>query len=114
MNVIPPCRPVLPDGWFYPDDDTALTLHAELLRELLPGHALIGREVETFAWREVATDDVLFRHTEEPDRFTVIYRSWRGRTEIDGKYPAVEFDRIFVDFLAEEKRHYGLTPPEGV
>jgi hypothetical protein len=108
---IPLFRPTLPLGWYYPDCNTALKLHAELLREVPPGHALIGREVETFAWRDGATDDVLFRHTGEPDRFTIIHLSWVGRTEINAEHPAVEFDGTFVEFLAEEKRLFGLTPP---
>jgi hypothetical protein len=106
-------RPALPLGWFYPDADTALTLHAELLRELPPGHLLTGRVVDVFAWRGGATDDVLFRHRDEPERFTVIHLSWLGRTEINAEYPAVEFDGPFAAFLAAEKRLYGLTPPEG-
>ena len=61
-----------------------------------------------------ATDDVLFRHTDEPERFTVIHLSWLGRTEINSKHPTVEFDGTFAEFLAEEKRLYGLTTPEDV
>jgi hypothetical protein len=114
MSAIPLSRPALPEGWFYPDDDTARDLHAELQRELPPGHILAGRPVETFAWREGATDDVLFRHAGEPDRFTVIHLSWLGRTEINSSHPAVEFDGTFAGFLADEKRRYGLTPPDGV
>ena len=114
MSVIPPSRPALPQGWSYPDHDTATNLHDELLRELPQGHVLAGRPVETFAWRAGATDDVLFRHTDEPDRFTVIHLSWLGRTEIAAEYPAVEFDGTFAEFLAEEKRLYGLTPPGDV
>jgi hypothetical protein len=114
MSVIPPSRPALPQGWFYPDRDTARELRAELLRELPPDHALAGRPVETFAWREGATDDVLFRHTDEPDRFTVIHLSWLGRAEINAEHPAMEFDGTLAEFLAKEKRLYGLTPPEDV
>src|SRR5947208_1909467 len=87
MSIDPPDRTPLPQGWFRPDDDTALNLHAELLRELPPGHVLTGREVETIAWREGATDDVLFRHADKPDRFTVVHLTWRGRTEISSEYP---------------------------
>lgn len=114
MSIDPSDHPALPQGWFYPDRDTAPNLHTELLRELPPGHVLTGRKVETFAWREGATDDVLFRHADEPDRFTVIHLSWLGRTESTADYPAVEFDGTFAEFLAEEKRLYGLTPPEDV
>ena len=91
-----------------------LHLHAELLRELPPGHLLAGRTVETFAWRDGTTDDVLFRHTDEPERFTVIHLSWLGRTEINAEHPTVEFDGTFAGFLSEEKRLYGLTPPDDV
>lgn len=108
-----PC-PALPSGWSYPDDETAQYLYAELRRELHPGHRLAGRPAETFAWRDGATDDVLFRHTHEPDRFTVIHLSWLGRTEINAGFPAVEFDGAFAGFLAEEEGLSGLTPPEDV
>jgi hypothetical protein len=91
-----------------------LNLHAELQRELPPGHVLTGRALETFAWREGATDDVLLRHTDEPERFTVIHLSWLGRTEINSEHPTVEFDGAFAEFLAEEKRLYRLTTPEDV
>ena len=105
-------RPALPRGWSYPDYDMTLNLHAELLRELPPGQVLTGREVEPFAWHGGATDDVLFRHTDEPDRFTVIHLSWLGRTEINASYPAVLFDGTFEGFLTEEKRLRDISRPE--
>lgn len=101
----------LPEGWYYPDQETAALLHAELLRELPSGHLLYGRTVETVAWRDGATDDVLFRHVDEPARFTVIHLTWLGRTEINAQHPTVEFDGTFAGFLAEEERVYGLKPP---
>src|SRR6185437_1560158 len=96
--------PALPEGWFYPDAAIAESLHAELQRELPPGHLLTGLEVQTFAWRHGASDDVLFRHVRDPDRFTVIHLSWLGRTEINAKHPTVEFDGSFAQFLADEAR----------
>lgn len=114
MSTTPPPRPALPSGWFYPDDETARHLYAELQRELPPGHLLTGRPVATFAWRDGATDDVLFRHAHEPERFTVIHLSWLGRTEINANHPTVEYDGTFAGFLAEEERLYGLTPPEDI
>ena len=99
-------------GWFYSDPPTAQRLHAELLRELPLGHLLHGRAVETFASRAGATDDVLFRHTDQPERFTIIHLSWLGRTEINAQHPTVEFDGTFAEFIAEEERLYGLTPPQ--
>jgi hypothetical protein len=106
--------PALPLGWFYPDRESASHLHAELMRELPPGHLLTCRPVEIFAWREGASDDVLCRHVEDPDRFTAVHLSWLGRTEINSLHPTVEFDGTFAEFLAEEERLYGLTPPRGV
>jgi hypothetical protein len=93
----------LPEGWFRPDMDETRSLHAELQRELPPGHILYGVPVVTFATRR-GIDDVLFRHQNEPDRFTVIHLSWLGRTEINAQHPTVEFDGSFSDFLAEEER----------
>ena len=106
-------RPALPEGWFYPDLATAQLLQAELQRELPPGHLLCGKAVETFAWREGATDDVLFRHLNEPARFTVIHLSWLGRTEINSQHPAIEFDGTFEGFIAAEETLYGLKVPTG-
>ncbi|WP_265594204.1 hypothetical protein [Haloferula sp. BvORR071] len=104
--------PALPEGWFHPDEATAENLRAELQRELPSGHLLYGRTVQTFAWREGATDNVLFRHVHEPRRFTVIHLSWLGRTEINAQHPTIEFDGTFAGFLAEEERLHGLTPPK--
>ena len=101
-------RPALPVGWFYPDAAIAQSLHDELQRELPPGHLLTGRAVETFAWREHATDDVLFRHVHEPERFTVIHLSWIRKQEINAQHPTVEYDGTFEGFVAEEQRLYGL------
>lgn len=105
-------RPALPLGWFYPDHDTAVRLRAEFMRELPPGHLLTGRVVEVFAWREGATDDVLLRHRDEAERFTVVHLTWLGRTEIDARYPAVEFDGTFAEFVADENRRRGLAPAD--
>lgn len=103
-------RPALPEGWYYPDSAQVERLYAELQRELPVGHLLHGVAVEVFAARE-ATDDVLFRHREQPARFTIVHLSWLGRTEIDERFPMVEFDGTFEGFIAEEERLYGLTPP---
>lgn len=103
---------VLPEGWVYPEDpDISANLHAELLRELPPDHLLFGHAVEAFAYRH-GSDDVLFRHRDQPSRFTVIHLSWLGREEINAQHPTVEFDGTFDEFVAEEERHYGLKPPD--
>src|SRR6478609_618660 len=93
----------LPEGWFWPDADEAHSLHEELRRELPPGHMLHGLSISTFATRR-GIDDVLFRHRDDPGRFTVIHLSRLGRTEINAQHPTVEFDGSFSEFLAEEAR----------
>ncbi len=95
-------RPELPDGYYYPDNIGAANLHAELQRELPPGHVLFGVPVEVFAARK-GTDDVLFCHHDKPQRFTVIHLSWIGETEINANHPTVEFDGTFAEFLANEE-----------
>ncbi len=102
-------RPALPEGWYYPDKEKANSLLMELQRELPTGHLLFDKAVITFAYRE-ATDDVLFRHLEQPARFTIIHLSWLGKTEINTLFPAVELDGTFQEFLAEEERLFGLKP----
>jgi hypothetical protein len=101
-------KPQLPLGWSYPDAPIAESLDAELRRELTVGHLLDGCEVRAFAWRDGATDDVLFQHLNEPERFTVIHLTWLRRTEIDAKHPSVEFDGSFSDFVRLENRILGL------
>ena len=96
----------LPIGWFMSPPAKSAELHDELRKELPPGHRLYGVEVAIVAHRE-GTDDILCRHLEHPDRFTVIHLSWTGRTEIDPSHPCVEEDGSFEMFLDYEKRFYG-------
>ncbi len=101
----------LPVGWFRATTQEAKRLLDELHRELPLGHVLHGVALEVFAHRDGATDDALFRHVHDPDRFTVVHLTWLGRTEIDTDHPGVEVDGSFDDFLAYEKSNWGLTPP---
>jgi hypothetical protein len=89
-------------GWRYPDSAAAQGLHAELQRELPPGHLLFERAVEVVAYRE-DQDDVLLRHVNEPDRFTVIHLTWGRMREIDAEHPSVCFDGTFEEFFAAEE-----------
>ena len=102
----------LPVGWYLADAEEAKRLLDELHRELPRGHVLHGVPVDTFAHRRGATDDVLFRHVSEPDRFTIIHLTWIGRTELDARYPRVEYDGSFDGFMAYEKANWGLEPHE--
>lgn len=93
-------------GWHYPDESAAQGLHAELQRELPPGHLLFGRPVEVIAFRE-NQDDVLFRHLNEPDRFTIIHLTWIRKRETNAKFPSVCFDGTFEEFFSAEGKFYG-------
>ena len=93
----------LPLGWEYLEPGCAASLLAELHRELPPGHPLYGRRVEVFAAR-VGDDDTLFRHLDEPGRFTVVHLTWLGREEINAEHPWVEFDGTLGAFLDREHR----------
>ena len=100
--------PALPEGWFYPEDlAIAASLEAELQRELPPGHLIFGVPVAVFAHRH-GSDDVLFRHRDQPERFTVIHLTWTRKREINAEHPSVCYDGSFEGFVAEERRVYGL------
>ncbi len=96
----------LPEGWFPSDPNHAGALYDELQKELPPGHILYRRGVEVIAHRD-GTDDILCRHLEEPERFTVIHLSWLGREEINDQHPWVEADGDFADFIAYEAAFLG-------
>ena len=110
MIPIPTSHLELPEewGWFYPDSaPIAQSLHAELQRELPPGHLLFGRAVETIAFRQ-DRDDVLFRHLDQPDRFTVIHLTWIRKREINAEHPSVCFDGTFSELITREQKNYEL------
>ena len=67
-----------------------------------PATCFFSVPVILFATRR-GIDDVLFRHRDDPDRFTVIHLSWLGRTEINAQHPTVEFDGSFQEFVAWEE-----------
>ena len=93
-------------GWHFPDAAIAQSLHGELQREVPPEHLLYGRAVETVAYRQ-DQDDVLFRHQDEPDRFTVIHLTWTRKREINAEHPSVCFDGTFAEFFTAEEKFYG-------
>jgi ribosomal protein S18 acetylase RimI-like enzyme len=92
----------LPGGWFYPENsDVATSLLVELHREMPPGHLLYKHSVEVVAYRK-GSDDVLFRHHNEPERYTIVHLSWIRKQEIDTQHPTVEFDGSFEEFIKAE------------
>lgn len=96
----------LPDGWFLSDPAQAAKFHAELSRELPPGHMLYRVPVEVVAHRE-GTDDILCWHVENNERLTVIHLTWLMREEIGPTHPTIEVDGDIHDFYAYE-RQFGI------
>ena len=94
---------VLPEGWHCPTSEERDLLLAELQRELPKDHLLFNIPVSAYA-SAGGIDDVLYRHSDDPDRFTVIHLSWLGRTEINSLHPTVEYDGTFAGFLDWHQR----------
>jgi hypothetical protein len=97
---------LLPEGWFPTTGEESALHHAELLRELAPGHLLYDTVIDVVAHRE-GTDDILCRHHSEPDRLTVVHLTWRGSPEIPPGFPAVECDGTIQD-LYDYERRFGI------
>ena len=89
-------RPPLPGGFFYPDAQHSADLHAELLRQLPPGHPLAGVPMETFAARQ-GTDETLFRYRGNPRRFVLVQLTGAGQTETKDS-PAIVWSGTFEEF----------------
>jgi hypothetical protein len=101
MTLIPDKLP-LPPTWQPITPDRAQALLSELRAELTTGHVLHGVPMHAVA-EAVNTDDVLFRHCNDPVRFTVVHLTYRGRPEPDAQLPAVRVDGSWVEFVAEQR-----------
>jgi hypothetical protein len=97
-------RLVLPYGWFYPSPNERAALERELQLELPAQHLLYHKPVEVIAHRRGATDDILCRHLDEPQRYTVVHLTWAMKTEINAGFPTVEADGTWQDFLNYENK----------
>lgn len=98
----------LPDGWYPASAEESERLHTELQKELPNGHLLKNKRIEVVAHRNGATDDILCEWKEsENERFTVIHLTWKMKEEIDSRFPQVESDGVFQDFLDYEASFYG-------
>lgn len=94
----------LPEGWFYATPEEQKSLWKELKKELPAGHLLFNKSVQVIAHRDGATDDILCQHLDEPNRYTVVHLTWSMKREIDARYPPVEVDGSFADFIAYENK----------
>ncbi len=87
----------LPRGWFLLfSDELVKGYEHELALELPPRHYLKGVAVQAIA-KDEASDDALFRHTNEPDRWSVVHLTWIGKQE-QGHWPSVAFTGTFAEF----------------
>ena len=99
---------ILPEGWSHATDEVRESHGGEYYRELPPMHPLSGIPIELVAYRE-GTDDILMKHLNEPDRFTVVHLSWLMRQELPN-HPRVEFSGTHAEFLEWEYANWGLKP----
>ena len=89
----------MPEGWFYATEEESKSLWKELQKELPEGHILFEKPIQVIAHRRGATDDILCKHLDETDRYTVIHLTWSMKTEIDERFPMVEADGSFTEFV---------------
>ncbi len=91
----------LPKQWLSTNLQESGELKIELVLEVIPGHLIYDKEVEVVA-RHEWTDDILCKHLDNRDLFTVVHLTLRGGPEINDEYPSVEFHGSFSDFLKHE------------
>ncbi|WP_139191177.1 hypothetical protein [Rhodococcus tukisamuensis] len=93
----------LPEGWCAtarPNDECDVShsgIAEEVAVEVSAEHPLFGVAVEVAA-HDVAFDDVLCQHVEDPERFTEVHLTWARRAESFG-LPSIECDGNWEDFL---------------
>lgn len=92
----------LPEGWVYATVEESQSLWNELQTELSQRHLLFEKPVQVIAHRRGATDDILCKHIDEADHYTVIHLTWSMKTEIDERFPMVEVDGSFSEFVDYE------------
>lgn len=97
----------LPEGWFYTTSEEQKSLWKELQKELPEGHLLFNKSIQVIAHRNGATDDILCKHLDEANRFTVVHLTWSMKREMDERYPWVEVDGSFEDFIDYENNFNG-------
>lgn len=91
-----------PEGWYKADEEEALRLHKELNTEMLQVHFLYQKNIEIVAHRDGATDDILCKHLDDENLYTVVHLTWKMKPEIDNRFPAIEFHGSFEGFCEYE------------
>ena len=93
--------PLVPESLRFAGKQEAEHLHGELKRELTPEHPLYEVPLEVFAM-STGIDDVLFRYSEQPERFALVHLTWLGKREIDARHPSVSFDGTLTEYAKWE------------
>ncbi|MDD1794428.1 hypothetical protein LRP50_14940 [Enterovibrio sp. ZSDZ42] len=96
----------LPHDWFHADSEDKEMYGKELNLEMLSGHFLFSKNIEVYAHRNDATDDILCRHIDAEDLYTVVHLTWSMRPEIDNKHPTVEFHGSYDEFLQYNSKFF--------
>lgn len=94
------------DAWLPLSAGRATQLLAELHRETVAGHRLHGVALKALAVAS-ANDDVLFQHSENPERFSVVHLTWKQGPEPNPMWPAIEFDGTWPELVADQQRFLG-------
>lgn len=109
-----PASDAFPEGWRLFDDTSPAAdvsrsdVTAEYYREVAPGHPLYGTQIEVVADAS-GNDDILVRHCDDTERFTVVHLVWSGKPEAFG-CPTIEYDGTFEGFVRWEYALYGVLP----
>jgi hypothetical protein len=90
-----------PEPWQLVNISDRVLFHAELRRELSPGHPLHELPIGAVA-RRTDCDDILFQLEDDTDRVAVTHLTWRGQPEQDTDWPSVTFYPSLAVWFEEE------------
>ena len=94
----------LPGGWYWSDQERSEKLEAELRTEMIPEHVVYAKNIKVIADGDGATDDILCKHVDEEDLYTVVHLTWRMKPEINSSHPSIVVHGTFEDFLNHEAK----------
>ncbi|RUM71565.1 MAG: hypothetical protein DSZ07_00005 [Sulfurovum sp.] len=87
----------LMEGWYLTDEeDDPYT--KELYIELSEGHELYGQHLRVIAHQDRVHDDVLCKHLEQEDYYSMVHLTWSQRAELEA-YPTHDTGLTWEDFL---------------
>ncbi len=88
---------VLPEGWYLTDEeDDAFT--KELFTELVEGHPLFGKLSKVIAHQDRVQDDVLCKHIDEENLYSMVHLTWSQRGEFDS-CPSFDMGFTWEEFV---------------